>query len=47
MPKYINDGSVRIDRYRKVKTFWDHVKEFLQGLFGLAIILMIIGFFAS
>lgn len=42
MPKYVPDGSMRVDRYRKVKTFGDKLKELLEGLAGAGVIVVIL-----
>lgn len=42
MPKTIQEEVGKIIRTRTVKTKWDQVKEFLQGLAGAAIIITVL-----
>ena len=39
MPHWERNKVGEIHRYRKVKTFWDQVKEFLEGMFVLAVLI--------
>lgn len=42
MPKYINEEIGKVIRRRKVKTFGDQVKEFLERLAGVAVVVVIL-----
>ena len=45
MPKFIEREVGKIVHRQKVKTFGDKVKEFLEGLAGFIVIMVIIGLF--
>ena len=45
MPKLIKEHVGNVYRTRKVKTFWDKVKEVLQAVASVAFVLAIIGLF--
>lgn len=43
MPRIIEEEVGKIVRRRKVKTFGDKAKEFLEGLAAVVVVLVIIG----
>lgn len=42
MPKQVHEEVGKIIRTRTVKTKWDEVKEFLQGLAGAAVLILVL-----